>query len=118
MQDVRGDVARGAVTGGTANVQHTPGVMYTEAMDVAISEFRADLRRWVDHARAGHDVVVTERGIPVARLVPVVSAGVLERLERDGVITRPKAAGRPTAVGRGRVRASGPVSALVAELRR
>nr|MBA2751865.1 type II toxin-antitoxin system prevent-host-death family antitoxin [Actinomycetota bacterium] len=52
-------------------------------MDVAISELRANLRGWVNRARAGDDVVVTERGVPVARLVAVDASGVIDRLERD-----------------------------------
>ncbi|HET6774419.1 MAG TPA: type II toxin-antitoxin system prevent-host-death family antitoxin [Acidimicrobiales bacterium] len=87
-------------------------------MDVAISELRANLREWVDQARAGQDVVVTERGVPVARLVAVDAAGVLERLERDGVVSRPAAASRPVARHRRRVAAKGSVSDLVADLRR
>lgn len=87
-------------------------------MDVAISDLRANLRMWVDQARAGEDVVVTERGIPVARLVAVDAASVVERLERDGLLTRPERSPRPTATGRRRVRSSGPVSDLVAEHRR
>lgn len=40
-------------------------------MDVAVSELRANLKTYVDRARSGERVVVTERGVPVARLVPV-----------------------------------------------
>jgi prevent-host-death family protein len=87
-------------------------------VDVAISELRSNLRAWVDHARSGDDVVVTERGVPVARLVAVEASGVIERLERDGLITRPRSASRPRATGRHRVHASEPVSELVAESRR
>jgi prevent-host-death family protein len=87
-------------------------------VDVAISELRSNLRAWVDHARSGDDVVVTERGVPVARLVAVEASGVIERLERDGLITRPRSASRPRATGRHRVHASEPVSELVADSRR
>jgi prevent-host-death family protein len=87
-------------------------------MDVAISELRANLRAWVEHARAGREVVVTERGVPVARLVAVESTPVLEQLERDGVLTRPRQAQRPVARGRRRVKARGSVSELVSEMRR
>lgn len=87
-------------------------------MDVAISELRSNLRAWVDHARAGEDIVVTERGIPVARLVPVDAAGIIERLERDGIITRATTTKRPRSTTRSRVRATGSVSDLVTELRR
>jgi len=88
-----------------------------QGMEVAISEFRSNLRAWVDHARAGEDVVITERGVPVARLVGADTARVIERLERDGVITRPLRT-RPRATGRRRVQATAPVSDLVTELRR
>ena len=91
--------------------------MYSLAVDVAISEFRAGLRGWVDRVKRGEDVVVTERGVPVARLVPVASSGLLARLEDEGVLTRAPAP-RPRASGHTRVRASGPVADLVAELRR
>jgi prevent-host-death family protein len=92
--------------------------MYAEVVNVAISELRANLREWVDQARAGQDVVLTERGVPVARLVAVDADGVLERLEREGVVARPAAAPRPVARRRRRVAAKGSVSDLVAELRR
>jgi len=87
-------------------------------MDVAVSELRSNLRVWVDRARAGDDVVITERGVPVARLVAVDAASVIERLERDGILSRPRRAKRPRATGRTRVPTTAPVSDLVTELRR
>ncbi len=93
-------------------------VMYAGPVDVAISELRANLRAWVDQARSGQDVVLTERGVPVARLVAVDVDGVLERLERDGVVSRPEVARRPVAGKRKRVPAKGSVSELVTDLRR
>ena len=87
-------------------------------MDVAVSELRANLSTWLDRARTGDEVVVTERGVPVARLVGVEGADVLERLEREGLISRPTAAQRPTAAGRRRIAASSSVSDLVIEQRR
>jgi prevent-host-death family protein len=86
-------------------------------MDVAISELRANLRSYVDRARAGERVVLTERGLPVARIVAVDAEGLLERLEREGILTRPKSVTRPQAGQSRRVTAKGSVSDLVAELR-
>lgn len=86
-------------------------------MDVAVSELRANLKRYVDRARAGERVVVTERGVPVARLVAVDAEGLLERLEREGVVTRARAK-RPAARKARRVTVAGPVADLVAEERR
>jgi prevent-host-death family protein len=87
-------------------------------MDVAVSELRAHLSEWLERARSGEDVVVTDRGTPVARLVGVSSATTLERLTSEGVISRPAAPARPSATGRPRVTAGGSVSDLVAEQRR
>ncbi len=87
-------------------------------MDVSVSVLRAELSGWIDRVRAGEEVVVTERGTPVARLVPVAAAPLLEQLTEQGVLGRPRRADRPPARGQGRVHADGPVAALVEEGRR
>lgn len=87
-------------------------------MDVAISELRAHLKAYVERAREGERVVVTDRGVPVARLVAVDAEGLLERLEREGILARASAAKRPKAGRRRRVVATGPVADLVTEQRR
>ena len=92
--------------------------MYSCGMDVAVSTLRAELADWIERARRGEEVVVTDRGTPVARLVAVDSAPLLERLTREGVLSRPRRAERPVASGAPRARASRPVSELVAEDRR
>ncbi len=58
--------------------------------EVATSELRANLKDWISRARDGEDVVITERGHPVARLSGVDSESVIERLTREGVIGRPQ----------------------------
>jgi len=63
--------------------------MYATNVDVAISTLRAELSSWIDRARAGEEVVVTDRGIPVARLVAVESAPLLDQLTQQGVLSRP-----------------------------
>jgi prevent-host-death family protein len=87
-------------------------------VDVPITDLRANLRDWVEQARAGKDVVVTERGVPVARLTAIDSASLIERLEQEGLLTRPAQAQRPSALRHRRVRAQGSVSDLDSELRR
>lgn len=87
-------------------------------MDVAISTLRAELSRWIERARAGEEVVVTDRGTPVARLVPIDAAPLIEDLVERGVLSRPERPHRPTARGADRVRASGPVADLVSEHRK
>lgn len=87
-------------------------------MDVAVSEFRANLRDWLERAREGHEVVVTERGVPVARLLGVETTPLLDRLTAEGVIGRPTSAEKPAASGRPRPRPRRPVAPLVGEQRR
>jgi len=87
-------------------------------MDVAVSRLRAELADWIERARRGEEVVVTDRGTPVARLVAVETAPLLEQLTRQGVLGRPQGKGRPTAHGARRARARRPVSDLVGEQRR
>ena len=55
---------------------------------MGIRELRADLSRWVRRVRAGEEVVVTDRGTAVARLVPVAGERTLDRLVREGLVTR------------------------------
>ena len=93
-------------------------VVYTSGVDVAVSALRAHLSRWVDRARKGEEIVVTDRGVPVARLTAVDATGVIERLTDEGLISRPARAQRPRATKRRRVRARGSVSGLVGAQRR
>ena len=83
-----------------------------------MSELRANLKSYVERARAGERVVVTDRGVPVARLVAVDAEGLLERLEREGTLVRAATERRPRASRRRRVVASGAVASLVTEQRR
>jgi prevent-host-death family protein len=87
-------------------------------MDVSITALRAHIADCLDRARAGEEVVVTDRGVPVARLVGLDTTTILEQLAQEGLISRPTRAPRPTASGRRRVRASESVSALVSAQRR
>ena len=92
--------------------------MYHHAMDVAVSVLRAELSSWLDRVRAGEEIVVTERGVPVARLSPIASASRVDELVRAGVLSKPVRETRSPALAIERVQASEPVSPLVAEQRR
>ena len=96
--------------------------VYNHAMDVGIAELRAHLGEWLDHARNGHGVVVTDRGIPVAKLVGIQASDAIECLTIEGLISRPSVAIRPNATSRRRPRANsdaqGTVADLVSEQRR
>lgn len=87
-------------------------------MDVAVTELRAHLSSWLDRVRGGDEIVVTDRGLPVARLVAVESTSLLERLTERGVIARPITLVRPTATGRPRVRATESIGHLISDQRR
>lgn len=55
-------------------------------VEIGIRELRADLSKWVARVRNGDEVVVTDRGTPVARLVPAKGERTLDRLIREGVV--------------------------------
>ena len=103
--------------GARPSVQTSLPELYIEVMEVAITAFRAALRAYVDRARRGEDVVLTDRGLPVARLVAVDAAPLVDQLEREGVLTAASAP-RPRAGDTPRAKATGPVADLVSEHRR
>ncbi len=93
-------------------------MLYNYFVDVAISDLRAHLSDWIGRARDGNDIVVTERGVPVARLVGIESASTLDRLQAEGVIGRPATPQRPVAQGRKRPRARRLLAEVISEQRR
>jgi prevent-host-death family protein len=82
---------------------------------VGIKELRDGLSRYLADVRAGHTITITDHGRPVARIVPVNGPTTLERLVAEGIVQpareRKRSAPEP-------VKASGPVTELVAEQRR
>lgn len=57
-----------------------------------VREARQDLTSLLDDVRKGREVVITERGRPVARLVPIKADGLfpdLSRLRQKGRAVRP-----------------------------
>jgi prevent-host-death family protein len=86
-------------------------------MDVAVTELRAHLSEWLERARAGDEVVITDHGLPVARLMGLTATSALQRLAAEGVIGH-AAARRPVASGRQRPRPRHPVSGTVSDQRR
>jgi prevent-host-death family protein len=84
-------------------------------MEVGIRELRNHLSRHLDRVRDGDELVVTDRGRAVARLVPMSGPRTLDTLITAGVVTPPpaKRRRRPRPIA-----ASGSVSDLVAAQRR
>ena len=87
-------------------------------MDVAVTELRAHLSAWLTRVREGEDLVVTDRGVPIARVVGLDSTELIDRLTELGVIAKPDRPQRPRAAGRKRPRPRRPVADLVSEQRR
>jgi prevent-host-death family protein len=57
----------------------------------AISRLKASLSEYLDRVKAGEEVIVTERGKPIARIIPPSADGVslpshLRELERAGLV--------------------------------
>jgi prevent-host-death family protein len=91
--------------------------VYTRGVDVAVTDLRAHLSEWLERAREGSEVVITDRGVPVARLMGLSTTATLERLAAEGIIGRP-AARRPQAAERARPRPRRPLSSIVSDQRR
>lgn len=87
-------------------------------MDVAVAELRANLAHWIDSARGGEDVVITDRGTPVARIVAVEASSFIEDLTQQGILSRPSSSLKPRAGQAKRPRPSSSVADLVSEQRR
>lgn len=82
--------------------------------EVGVAELRRELKKWLDRARAGDEVIVTDRGRPLARLTGVDTSHALERLVEEGLISRPRRR-RPRARGLDRVAGSGVSEYVIAE---
>jgi len=84
-------------------------------LEVGVRELRNNLSRYLERVRGGEEVIVTDRGTAVARVLRVSDEQVLDRLIAEGVVTpapQPKRrAGAP-------IKATGTVSDLVADQRR
>ncbi len=84
-------------------------------MEVGVRDLRNHLSRYLARVRDGEEVVVTDRGCAIARMLPIGTERVLDRLIAEGVVTpaqTPKRrAGHP-------VQSKGTVSDLVADQRR
>ena len=54
---------------------------------VGVAEVKAKLSKYLAKVRGGRDVLITERGRPVARIVPVSGGSdELAELEREGLV--------------------------------
>jgi len=54
---------------------------------VGIRELRNNLSKYLERVRGGEEVIVTDRGTAVARVLPVGTERVLDRLIAEGAVT-------------------------------
>ena len=81
--------------------------------EVGVAQLRRELKDWLDRAQSGDEVVITDRGRPVARLSGIDTGPLLDRLADEGRLSRASAAARPPARGQQRVETHGGVADLV-----
>jgi prevent-host-death family protein len=85
-------------------------------VEVGIRDFRNQLSRWLEVVKGGRDVLITDRGRPVARLIPATASRPLDRLIAMGLV-QPASEPRQPIDPKRRIRVKGSVSELVSEQR-
>lgn len=80
--------------------------------EVGVAQLRRELKDWLEKVHAGDEVVITDRGRPVARLSGIDVAPLLDQLAEQGRISVGTVR-RPSARGKQRVKARGDVSELI-----
>ncbi|MBW3575967.1 MAG: type II toxin-antitoxin system prevent-host-death family antitoxin [Actinobacteria bacterium] len=83
--------------------------------EVGIRELRDHLSKYLERVQGGDELVVTDRGRAIARVLPMSGERTIDRLVREGKVTPAKTRKRslPTPI-----ESKGTVSDLVAEQRR
>lgn len=85
-------------------------------MDVGVRELRNNLSKWLAEVKKGREIVVTERGRPIARIVGARDRRTLDDLVAEGLITPAKEPKR-TIAGPG-VKTKGSVTELLLRMKR
>jgi prevent-host-death family protein len=67
-------------------------------MQITLTELRRTPGPALDHVREGEEVVVTEAGVPMCRIVPVSRPSRYERLVVEGIIRIPESPKDPAAI--------------------
>jgi prevent-host-death family protein len=85
--------------------------------EVGVRDLKASLSRYLGRVRAGETIVVTDRGRPVARIVPVAIPEHIARLMAEGRVTW---SGKPFAPPKNafKLKPGPPISDYVSEDRR
>ncbi|MGK2957592.1 MAG: type II toxin-antitoxin system Phd/YefM family antitoxin [Acidimicrobiales bacterium] len=83
--------------------------------EVGIRELRDHLSRYLERVQVGEEVVITDRGRAIARVLPMSGERTIDRLIREGRVTPAK---KPKQPAPRPIKTAGTVSDLVAEQRR
>lgn len=84
--------------------------------EAGIRELRNHLSQYLDRVRTGEELVITDRGTAIARILPMGQPRPFDRLVRDGLIEPAPTTSRHRP--RRRARTKDTVSDLVADQRR
>jgi prevent-host-death family protein len=93
-----------------------PKAPHRSSREVGIRELRDNLSRFLDDVQAGRELIVTERGRPVARIVSTSGESWLYELVAEGIVTLPERELDLSSFGR--VRAKGDLMEFVFDQRR
>jgi prevent-host-death family protein len=93
FREVNGDVLKYVLTGQlnmTIIVTKIEGGMLDTMKIAAVSKLKAYLSEYLNQVKAGNEVLITDRGKPVARLVPISrtkpAKESVTRMEKQGLI--------------------------------
>jgi prevent-host-death family protein len=67
-----------------------PKAPHRSSREVGIRELRDNLSRLLDDVQAGRELIVTDRGRPVARIVGTPGESWLDELVAAGIVTLPE----------------------------
>ena len=84
--------------------------------EVGVRDLRANLAHWLDEVKRGAEVIVTERGLPVARLLKDGQPTTMERLVAEGLVSLPKEPKTP--ITGPPIKTKGSVTELLLEMNR
>jgi prevent-host-death family protein len=85
------------------------------AVEVGVRELRNNLSQYLERVQAGDEVLITERGRAIARVLPLKGERTLDRLIANGLVTPAREPKRSTSRP---LKTAGTVSDLVADQRR
>ena len=101
----------------SGSLADTPVCGYNVRMNVAtigIRELRDGLSKHLGAVQEGTEIIVTDHGTPVARIVPFGRESGLEKLVREGVVSLPTGPRRPLPE---LIETRGPVTDLLSDSR-